>query len=86
MALKTFPGTTHSEKAELSKIFGLAQDSKPTDEELRIQNQIRDLIHETAQTLDVHVEDGREKSWVISHLEEALMWANKAIFKAPETF
>ena len=86
MALKTFSGTTHSEKTALAKRFGLAQDSKPSEEELRIQNQIRGLINEVAQTLDVHIEDGREKSLALTKLEESLMWAGKAIFKEAEPF
>lgn len=31
------------------------------------------------QTVDVTLKDGREKSIVVTKLEEALMWANKSI-------
>ena len=86
MALKPFSGTTQKEKAALETRFGIAQGSRPDDEQLQIQHIIREFTVALAQQIDVHIEDGREKSLALTKLEESLMWAGKAIFKAPETF
>ena len=60
--------------------FGIAQDSKPTEEQLKFQRDLRAIIGGAATLLNAKVEDSREKSLAITHLEEALMWAGKAIF------
>ena len=86
MALKPFSGTTQKEKDALETRFGIAQDSRPDNEQLKIQHIIREFTVALAQQIDVHIEDSREKSLALTKLEESLMWAGKAIFKAPETF
>ena len=86
MALKPFSGTTQKEKDALEARFGIAQDTTPDDEQLQIQQIIREFTVALAQQIDVHIEDSREKSLALARLEESLMWAGKAIFKAPQTF
>ena len=86
MALKPFSGTTQKEKDALETRFGITQDSRPDNEQLKIQHIIREFTVALAQQIDVHIEDSREKSLALTKLEESLMWAGKAIFKAPETF
>lgn len=61
--------------------FLIAQDSRPDAEQLETQNRVRELIHDLGQAINSNVEDGREKSLALTHLEEALMWTGKAIFK-----
>mgnify|MGYP003560287202 CR=1 FL=1 len=61
--------------------FLIAQDGKPSEEQLKFQSELRGEIHDLAQKLNSKVEDSREKSLALTHLEEALMWAGKAIFK-----
>lgn len=86
MALKPFSGTTQKEKAALESRFGIAQGSRPDDDQLHIQKIIREFVVALAQQIDVHIEDSREKSLALTKLEESLMWAGKAIFKEAEPF
>lgn len=65
----------------LSVRLGIAQDGKPSEKQLEVQKHARDLIAGTAFYIEQYVEDGREKSLALTKLEEALMWAGKAIFK-----
>lgn len=61
--------------------FLIAQDGgKPDELELHTQRQLREKIADAAFYLNANVEDGREKSLALTKLEEALMWAGKAIF------
>lgn len=71
---------TAEEQERLTKRFVIAQDSKPTPEQLEAQADVRDLIHRAALSLDLLAADSWEKSCALTHLEEALMWAGKAIF------
>ena len=61
--------------------FLIAQDGRPSDEQLSFQAGLREEIHDLAQTINSKIEDSREKSLALTHLEEALMWAGKAIFR-----
>jgi hypothetical protein len=67
---------------DIANRFGIAQD-KPaaSDEELDLQRWLRKAIVDIAQNLNAGVADSREKSLALTHLEEALMWAGKAIFR-----
>lgn len=40
---------------------------------------LRDHAHELAQHIDAECPDSREKSLAMTHLEDAVMWANAAI-------
>ena len=44
--------------------------------------QIREKLREIAHFVNVMVPEGREKSLAITHLEEAMMWANAGIARA----
>lgn len=61
--------------------FLIAQDGKPTEPQLEFEAALRLEIAELADEINHKVEDSREKSLAITHLEEALMWAGKAIFR-----
>ena len=61
--------------------FGIAQDGKPLQTQLALQKSLRDGVVSIAHLLDANVEDCREKSLALTAMEEALMWAGKAIFK-----
>ena len=61
--------------------FGIAQDSKPEPEALLLQAGIRMEVASLAERLTTEVEPSRELSLALTHLEEALMWAGKAVFK-----
>ncbi len=41
--------------------------------------EIRDAAHELARLLNEECPDSREKSLAITHLEDAVMWANASI-------
>lgn len=65
--------------------FGIAQDGKPTDDQLAQQRAVRADIAHAAQVVNTYVPDSRAKSIALTHLEEALMWAGKAIFQPEGT-
>lgn len=65
----------------VSARFGIAQDGKRSSGQLEVQLNAKERIAQTAFYIEQHVEDGREKSLALTALEEALMWAGKAIFK-----
>lgn len=62
--------------------FMIAQDgTPPSDIQLATQKELREDLHRIAKRLNDEVMDSREKSLALTKLEEALMWAGKAIFK-----
>lgn len=61
--------------------FGIAQDSAPVPEALSLQADIREKVAVLAERLAYEIEPGREASLALTHLEEALMWAGKGIFR-----
>lgn len=61
--------------------FGIAQDGKPAPGALLLQADIRNRTALLAEHLVAEVEPSRELSMALTHLEEALMWAGKAVFK-----
>ena len=60
--------------------FNIAQDGKPSVEQLELHSELRGKVAEVADQLNWAAADSREKSLALTHLEEALMWAGKAIF------
>lgn len=68
-------------REDVTSRFLIAQDGKPTREQLEYQSELRDNFATLANDINHTVEDSREKSLAITHLEEALMWAGKAIFR-----
>lgn len=64
--------------------FGIASDSvkpfAPRELQLDIQRAIREEFVTVAKMIERSVTDSREKSLALTKLEEALMWAGKAIF------
>jgi len=64
--------------------FMTAQSSPTPDDIDRrriVQTEIQAKVLDAAQTMADQIKDGRELSLALTHLEEALMWAGKAIFK-----
>lgn len=53
---------------------------EPTHEMREASAKVRAWIVTTAHSVEEHVPDGRWKSLALTALEEALMWANKAIY------
>ena len=78
--LRTIPPTVE-ELEQVSSRFIIAQDSKPSDEQKQLQAELRGHIETVAAILAEEVEPSRELSLALTYLEEALMWAGKAIFK-----
>lgn len=66
---------------DVERRFLIASDGGATEEQVAFQKDFREDVHALAQRLNSKVEDSREKSLALTHLEEALMWAGKAIFK-----
>lgn len=60
--------------------FAIAQDGGPTEKQLSAQREVRAAIAATADLIEHHAPVSREMSLALTHLEEALMWAGKAIF------
>ena len=69
------------ELKDLRARFGIAQDGEPAPEALSEQRIIRNRTALLAEHLVAEVEPSRELSLALTHLEEALMWAGKAVFK-----
>ena len=71
---------------ELKRKFGIAQDRMDPNEQaeqLSVQLELRDRIFEVAHYISENVELSLERREAHKKLEEALMWAGKAIFKEP---
>lgn len=52
----------------------------PPDDEKRVKHEsVRGRITEVAHSLNALIPDGREKSIVMTKLEEAMFWANAAL-------
>lgn len=66
---------------ELKSRFEISEDRQPDSDQLGAHANVRMHIESLAKLLNTTVEDSREKSLAITKLEEALMWAGKAIFK-----
>lgn len=49
-----------------------------TPEKQNLHSRIRAEMHDTALWVNEFLPDGREKSLAITHLEEAMFWANAA--------
>ncbi|QIQ63637.1 hypothetical protein SEA_NIKE_56 [Microbacterium phage Nike] len=63
--------------------LGIAQDGRPSEEQLAVQREMQRLISEAMHYGNGHIEDGRHKSLAMTHLEDALMRFGKAIFEVP---
>lgn len=59
----------------------LTANINPDSDQMETSAYIRSLIVNVAIDLNESVADSREKSVALTHLEDALMWANKAIMK-----
>ena len=46
---------------------------------------IRQMLMNAAHNLNDMLADGREKSLAVTHLEEAMFWANAALARTPNT-
>lgn len=68
-------------RAKANARFGIAQDGKPSDDQLGEQKLVQEAIASAGYVIERDIQDGREKALALTHLEEALMWAGKAIFK-----
>jgi hypothetical protein len=51
----------------------------PKNGQAETYQQIRDAAHELAKLVNEVAPDSREKSLSVTHLEDAVMWANAAI-------
>lgn len=82
MALLPDNVETRESREDIENRFLIAQNGpKPTEAQLSRQSNLAAEIINLAADFNQDVEDSREKSLALTHLEEALMWAGKAIFK-----
>jgi len=66
---------------KIDKLFGIAQDRKPVNEEqLRVQAELRDKFAAAGHFINENIADGPGKAIALERLQEALMWAGKEIF------
>jgi hypothetical protein len=68
---------TTPDHADLAQRFAYHPPSTP--ETVQAHERVRALLGEAAQQLGALLPDGRERSLAITHLEDALMWANASI-------
>lgn len=61
---------------DLNRRFAYHQ---PSGDKAARHEYIRNLLGGVANRVDENCPDGREKSLAITHLEDAMMWANAAI-------
>jgi hypothetical protein len=57
---------------------------KPTDEQLKKMSEVREATSNYAAQLLINVPDGPDRTYLIRHLREVLMWANVAITRLPD--
>lgn len=55
-----------------------------TEERVNDHRTVRELCFNTAEQLNAFLPEGREKSLVITKLEEAMFWANAALARTPD--
>lgn len=84
MALRKVSRTADEQNALIAR-FGIAQDKTAVDwdEDItrkELQDELRQKVLELATIIDIDIEDSQPKSVALTKLEEALMWAGKAIF------
>jgi len=51
----------------------------PTPEDVALHEHVRETVREVANGFNEVLPESREKSLAMTHLEEAVMWANAAI-------
>ena len=83
MALRKVSRTADEQNALIAR-FGIAQDktSVDLDEDIarkELQGEIRQKVLELATIIDIEIESSQPKSVALTKLEEALMWALKAV-------
>lgn len=66
------------------RFFTAATSDPPTDEQRQRVKLLQEMTLELGQLIEHIVPDGRNKSLALTHLEDALMRANRAIL-APES-
>lgn len=73
---------SNDEKNSLWSRFCTAQSEPPEDIEARkhVQAEVQALVVDLGTYIGYNVENCREKDQALTHLEEVLMWAGKAIF------
>lgn len=54
----------------------------PSPDKVRLHEEVREAVHELAREFNASLPDGREKSLVMTHLEEAVFWANAALARS----
>lgn len=81
MALRTIPRDTDEQNALIARFQTAAKGEPPTQEQLDLQEDIRARILHTATHIDASVEPSRAQALALTHLEEALMWAGRAILQ-----
>lgn len=65
-----------------SRFITAAGGTPPTDDQRKAVADNAASIVAAAEQIDAVAPDGRHKSLALTALEEALMWANKAVFSA----
>lgn len=86
MALRKVSRTADEQKALIAR-FGIAQDKTTVDlaedvDRKDLQGEIRQKVLELATIIDIEIESSQPKTVALTKLEEALMWAGRAIFIA----
>lgn len=81
MALMPSGQEPRESNADVESRFRIAQDGHPSQDQRTVQSAVQAMVTAVAGNINEHVEDSREKSLALTHLEEALMWTGKAIFR-----
>lgn len=67
---------------QLEDIDNRFQYHRPNEATARKHQDVRILCHDVAENLNALLPEGREKSLAITHLEEAMFWANASLARA----
>lgn len=81
MALKRDGVLPHLSSEDIAARLGIAQDGKPSEEQLRVQRELRDAIEGILVYANYNIDDSRAKSLGMTAGEDMLMWLGKAIFQ-----
>lgn len=81
MALMDKAATPALTAVDIRARLGIAQDGRPSEEQLKVQRELRDAIEGILVYANQNISDSRAKSLGLTAGEDMLMWLGKALFQ-----
>lgn len=81
MALMPEQATPQLTPQDVAARLGIAQDGKPSEQQLWVQRELRDALEGILVYANQNIADSRAKSLGLTAAEDMLMWLGKAIFQ-----